>query len=162
MMNITVRGTGNIGGEIAMNTVKVEGEDRKVASFSVRLNRLVRGDGEVQEEGGFWARVNLWGEEAVRAHRHLRKGARVLVEGAIKQEAWKDEKTGEERTGFSISAAKIYPDLAGVENIVFRQPRPKKPDDSNDKKADPALQSQPKKPDDNGDKKATIDNGDKK
>ncbi|MGH8472711.1 MAG: single-stranded DNA-binding protein, partial [Gammaproteobacteria bacterium] len=61
------------------------------------------GAGGFTDKGGFWLPVNLWGPKAEAIATHLRKGARVRVEGTLVQDTWED------RDGAEVSRIEVQP-----------------------------------------------------
>ncbi len=67
------------------------------SSFSV-----VVGDGD----GAQWVKVAVFNERAAQLAGHLKKGARVYVEGRLKLQSW-TSKSGEARTGLEVAAWRV-------------------------------------------------------
>lgn len=115
-------GDGNLGDNPALKTVTVKGEDRKVAEMRVFFGEYRSdGNGGVEQSGGFWLTVSVWDRLAENVAQHLRKGARVHVEGRLQLNTW--EKDGEEFESFSLSADDVTLKLSRLENVAFRAKR---------------------------------------
>ena len=65
--------------------------------FSVATNRP-RKDGDQWIEETDWHNVRVFGDEAERCHRMLRKGSVVAVDGAMVYESWTDDDGVKRRT----------------------------------------------------------------
>lgn len=114
-------GTGNLGDSPTIKTVKVNGEERKVAELRVFFDDYKRNaDGEFEQVGGFWLNCSIWDARAEAAAKLLRKGARVRVEGRLTQQSWMDKETGEEKTALQLNAEDVFPSLSRIEEIRFR------------------------------------------
>ena len=114
-------GVGNIGQVPVLRTVQVNGEDRSVADLRVYFDRSVpQGDGSFEDEGGFWLSVSLWGARAESAVKVLRKGARIQVDGQLREESWEDE-DGTERSALRLTASRIGIDPLCIESVTYRQ-----------------------------------------
>lgn len=100
--------------------MEIEGESRHVVELRIYFDRPVPdGEGGFTDKGGFWLPVNLWGPKAEAIAKHLRKGARVRVEGTLVQDTWED-KDGAEVSRIEVQADSIDLDLARVEAVTFR------------------------------------------
>lgn len=88
-------------------------------SFSLAQNNRVK-VGETWEDGEpTWFKVKAFGQIAENiAESFPEKGTRVIVQGAMKTEAW--EKDGEKRTGLSIVADAVGPDLRWATAAITR------------------------------------------
>ena len=116
---------GNLGDTPSMRHVPVAGEDRVVTEFSIYVDRRVptgkEGPDAFEDRGGFWMNISVWGNEAERVARVLRKGMRVCCIGEIIQDSWEDKETKEERVALRFVAEKVFVDLVRVESITMRQ-----------------------------------------
>ncbi|MDX2854590.1 single-stranded DNA-binding protein [Streptomyces sp. PA03-3a] len=85
-----------------------------VAKFSVAVNRRTfdRQANEWKESGTDFHRVTAWRALAENVAETLQKGMRVVVVGDLRSRSWKDDKTGENRTGWELEAAAVGPDLS--------------------------------------------------
>lgn len=114
---------GNIGSDPVLKTISVSGEDKKVLEMNVRFSyeRLNKKTGEYEDQGGFWARVALWGRRAENAYPLLKKGMRVLVVGEQSQHTFvmdQGERAGETATATDVLAANIGLVLTASVNAV--------------------------------------------
>jgi single-strand DNA-binding protein len=75
------------------------------ASFSVATSRG-RKDGDTWIEETDWHDVRVFGDEAERCHRRLRKGSVVAVDGAMVYDTWTDE-AGARRRKPRIHATRV-------------------------------------------------------
>lgn len=74
----------------------------KVASFSIATSEKWKDKGTGEEkERTEWHNVVVWGALAGVAERFLRKGSRVIVEGAIRTRKWQDQ-SGNDRYSTEI------------------------------------------------------------
>jgi len=113
-------GRGNLGADPELKHVDLEGESRRVAELRIYFDRPIpNGEGGFTDKGGFWLPANLWGPKAQVVARHLRKGARVRVEGTLVQDTWED-KEGVEVSRIEVRADSVDLDLARVEAVTFR------------------------------------------
>lgn len=119
-MSANFNGTGNLGNTPTLRHVRVEDEDRPVCEFRVFFDRSKPdGEGGYEDIGGFWLTVNVWGKRAESAAKHLAKGARVKVEGRLRQDSWKDKETGESRVEIRLDADDVTLALSRIEQVRF-------------------------------------------
>lgn len=117
-------GKGNLGGSPELKRISIRngsraGEEVEVASMRVRFSRYGQdGSGGVQEIGGYWREVEIYGSKAVDVANHLRKGARVLVIGDEVEYMAKDD-DGNEVMVFKITADDVALILSRVESVKF-------------------------------------------
>jgi single-strand DNA-binding protein len=75
---------GHVGGEIQVRNIQVNGEDRKVASFSVAVNNRFN-----REAPPTWYRVSVWNGLAEVASKYLARGSYVICIGSrLTASAW--------------------------------------------------------------------------
>jgi single-strand DNA-binding protein len=72
---------GNLASEVELREV---GEDRKVASFLLAVDR------RSQDGGADFVRVSAWAKQAELCARYLGKGRRVAVDGRLRSNSWED------------------------------------------------------------------------
>lgn len=72
---------GNLAGDVELREV---GEDKKVASFTLAVDR--RG----QAGGADFVRVSAWAKQAESCARYLAKGRRVAIDGRLRSNSWED------------------------------------------------------------------------
>jgi len=123
-MSNEFRGTGNAGDLPVLKTVLVGNEERQVAELRVFFDEYRQdGNGGVEQAGGFWLDVNVWGERhAAEVARIVKKGARVHVIGRLVESRWTVTATGEERTAFYLNADHLFLSLTRLAEARF-QPR---------------------------------------
>lgn len=78
--------------------------------------------GEVEQVGGFWRSVEIYGSKAEACAKLLRKGARVLVVGQEREFMVRDD-SGNEVAAYKIVADDVALQLTRVESITFAQSR---------------------------------------
>lgn len=118
-------GKGNLGSSPSLRTLKggPNGEF-DVASMRVRFSRYGRTEESgIEEVGGFWREVEIYGAKARDAARLLRKGARVLVMGEELEYMARDEATGGQVMVFKIEAQDVALLLSRVKTIEFEASR---------------------------------------
>ena len=69
-----------------------------------------------------WYRINIWGKTAENVAASIEKGMRVIVQGSFTSREWED-KEGNKRTSWEITADAIGPDLKYATAAVTRTPR---------------------------------------
>lgn len=113
-MSNEFRGTGNVGDQPALKTVLVGTEERPVAELRVFFDEYRQdGSGGLEQAGGFWLDVNVWGERhAAEVAQLVKKGARVHVVGRLAESKWIATKTGEEHRALHLNADRLYLSLA--------------------------------------------------
>ena len=87
---------GNLATDVDLRDV---GEDKKVASFLLAVNRAGR------DAGADFIRISTWERQAERCAEHLSKGQRVGVDGRLRSRSWEDE--GKRRTAVEVVAYRI-------------------------------------------------------
>ena len=88
---------GNLATEVE---VKELGEDRRVASFTLAIDR------PGQERQADFVRVAAWNKQAELCGRYLRKGKRVAVDGRLRSRSWEDQ-DGKRRTAVEVVANRV-------------------------------------------------------
>ena len=64
----------------------------------------------LEQAGGFWLDVNVWGDRhAAEVTQLVKKGARVHVIGRLAESKWTVTATGEERRAFFLNADRLLP-----------------------------------------------------
>ena len=81
------------------------------------------GAGGMEEAGGFWLDVNVWGVHALEVAQHVKKGARVHVAGRLVEHQWTVTATNEARRALTLNADQLFVSLARVAEIRFRPRR---------------------------------------
>lgn len=124
-MSNEFRGTGNVGEQPVLKTVLVGNEERQVAELRVFFDEYRQdGSGGLEQTGGFWLDVNVWGERhAVEVAQLVKKGARVHVVGRLGESKWIATKTGEEHRALYLNADRLYLSLARLAEARFKPRR---------------------------------------
>lgn len=90
-----------------------------VAKMRVMFGRYgTNAAGEIEQVGGFWREVEIYGAKAEACARHLRKGARVLVIGEERDFMAKDDE-GNEVQVIKVVADDVALQLSRIESITF-------------------------------------------
>lgn len=127
MQNVFI-GKGNLGGPVELKRLDGRNGEFVVASMRVMFARWGQNEqGDLEQVGGFWREVEIYGEKAEACARHLKKGARVLVMGEERDFMATDKETGEQ---VQVQVIKIVADdvalqLSRIESIVFQPSRAK-------------------------------------
>jgi single-strand DNA-binding protein len=87
---------GNLASDVDLRDV---GEEKKVASFLLAVNRNGR-DG-----GADFVRISAWERQAEICAEHLAKGQRVAVDGRLRSHSWEEE--GKRRTAVEVVAYRV-------------------------------------------------------
>jgi single-strand DNA-binding protein len=87
---------GNLATEVELRDI---GEDKKVASFLLAVNRGGR------DAGADFVSVSAWDRQAELCAEYLTKGQRVGVAGRLRSHSWDDE--GKRRTRVEVVAQKV-------------------------------------------------------
>ncbi|KAF1060782.1 single-strand DNA-binding protein (plasmid) [Burkholderia gladioli] len=113
--------TGNLGGAPTSRHVDTANGRKQVTQFNVFSDDYRRlPNGELEQVGGFWARVSVWEPQAERVARLLSKGARVHVIGTQRLNVWEDDHN-EKQTGIDIAAESVFLHLGRVESVTYRR-----------------------------------------
>lgn len=107
--------------------LKMLSGDNAICKFGMAYNRpFKKRDGSKSEET-FFVNVEIWGRPAEWANKDLFKGAKIQVQGSLKENTW--QKDGKDMTKLEIKADKIEqlewaddPDTQGAttdENEVY-------------------------------------------
>lgn len=123
MQNMFI-GKGNLGGSPELKRLNGKNGEFVVATMRVMFARWGQNaDGEVEQVGGFWREVEIYGDKAEACAKHLRKGARVLVIGEERDFTATDKETGEEVQVIKIVADDVALQLSRIESITFAPSR---------------------------------------
>ena len=124
-MSNEFRGTGNVGDQPVLKIVLVGKEERQVAELRVFFDEYRQdGSGGLEQAGGFWLDVNVWGERhAAEVAQFVKKGARVHVIGRLAESKWTVTATGEERRAPYLNADRLYLSLARLAEARFKPRR---------------------------------------
>lgn len=123
MQNIFI-GKGNLGDSPELKTVRGANGDFDVASMRVMFGLYGRNaeTGEVEQTGGFWRVVEIYGQKARDVARLLRKGSRVLVYGE-ERDFMATDGNGQKVQVMKIVAEDIALQLSRIKSIEFDAPR---------------------------------------
>ena len=80
--------------------LKELGEDKKVASFLLAIDRVG------QDKGADFVRVDVWGKQAETCAQYLHKGRRVAIDGRLRSRSW-EEPDGKRRTAVEVVANRV-------------------------------------------------------
>lgn len=120
MQNLFI-GKGNLAGSPSLKRLQGENGDFEVATMRVMFGRYGQNDnGDVEQIGGFWREVEIYGNKARACAELLRKGARVLVIGEEREFTARDD-DGNEVTVFKVVADDVALQLTRVKSIVFQE-----------------------------------------
>lgn len=86
---------GNLASDVELREV---GEDKKVASFLLAVNRG-------RDEADF-VRISVWDRQAELCAEYLSKGKRVGVEGRMRSRSW-EEPDGKKRSAIEVVASRV-------------------------------------------------------
>lgn len=116
-----------------------------VASFSVAVNprRYDATAGAWKDGEPAFHRVAAWRHLAEHIVESLHKGDRVIVAGTLAQRHWEDEKTGEKRSAWQLTADVVGPDLTYAIALVTKAQRTVRGDVAPD---DPWASASPVRP----------------
>ena len=126
MQNLFV-GKGNLGD--SPNLKRIAKKNKPAEEFVVCSMRVMFArygtdpvTGEIDQIGGFWREVEIYGNKAEACARFLKKGARVLVVGEERDFYAKDE-AGNEVQVVKVVAEDVALQLTRIESVVYSQPR---------------------------------------
>jgi single-strand DNA-binding protein len=123
MQNMFI-GKGNLGSSPELKRLTGKNGDFVVATMRVMFARWGQNsEGTVEQVGGFWREVEIYGDKAEACAKHLRKGARVLVIGEERDFTATDKETGEEVQVIKIVADDVALQLSRIESITFAPAR---------------------------------------
>ncbi|NMG17475.1 single-stranded DNA-binding protein [Aromatoleum bremense] len=119
------KGKGNLGDAPILKRIPVNGGDEVVAEMRVFFDDYAydQANDEYQQVGGFWMRVSLWGQRGEDAARLLRKGARVHVEGVLKQFMFLPDGASDKIPGFQVTADDVTLCLGRVAGVEYKPKR---------------------------------------
>ncbi|WP_253273853.1 single-stranded DNA-binding protein [Ottowia sp. oral taxon 894] len=122
MQNLFI-GKGNLGDSPHLKTVAGRNGDFVVATMRVMFARFGQNDaGDVEQVGGFWREVEIYGAKAEACAKLLRKGARVLVIGEEREFQARNE-DGTEVQVIKVVAEDVALQLTRIESITFATPK---------------------------------------
>ena len=90
---------GNLTRDVEMKFVA---NNKAVANIGLALNhKYTTADGEKREEVTF-VDAEVWGKTAETINQYFSKGSKILIEGRLKLDQWKDQKDGTNRTKLKV------------------------------------------------------------
>lgn len=103
----------------------VAGNPRQVTELRVFFDEYRQdGTGGLEQTGGFWLDVNVWGDRlAPEVANLVTKGARVQVIGRLVESKWTVTGTGEERRALYLNADSLFLSLARVAEVKLKPRR---------------------------------------
>lgn len=120
MQNLFI-GKGNLAGSPSLKRLQGDNGEFEVATMRIMFGRYGQNDnGDVEQIGGFWREVEIYGNKARACAELLRKGARVLVIGEEREFTARDD-DGNEVTVFKVVADDVALQLTRVKSIVFQE-----------------------------------------
>lgn len=125
-MSIYAKIVGNLTADPLKKTVKVGGEPRTIVEIRVFSDEYKKvGDELVQEDDRcVGIDVTIWNERlGERVFKHLRKGARVRVEGDMVLRRFEDQDTNEQRAALQLTADTVDLVLARLDEVKFTPSR---------------------------------------
>lgn len=140
MQNIFI-GKGNLAQSPDLRVIAGPNGEFDVASMRIMFGRYARNktNGEVEQVGGFWREVEIYGQKARDVARLLRKGSRVLVYGEERDFMAKDTATGAEVQVIKVVAEDIALQLSRVKSIEFESARRQAPEPEGEQEMAPAA-----------------------
>ena len=93
-------------GRLGADPVDTSSDTLSSCYLSVGTEKNVRGDAGQWTRTAEWIPVTLYGNAAINAIAHLRKGSFVAVEGRLTKKVWKTPE-GENRSKLAIGSVKI-------------------------------------------------------
>ena len=130
MQNLFI-GKGNLGDSPTLKRITGRNGDFDVATMRVYFGRYAQDDnGEVEQVGGFWREVEIYGAKAPACAKLLRKGARVLVIGEERDFTAHDDNDQEVQV-IKVVAEDVALQLTRIKSIEFEASRkPARQDES--------------------------------
>jgi single-strand DNA-binding protein len=123
MQNMFI-GKGNLGDSPELKRLNGRNGEFVVATMRVMFARWGQNEqGYLEQVGGFWREVEIYGEKAEACAKHLKKGARVLVLGEERDFMANDKDSGEQVQVIKIVADDVALQLSRIESITFQQAR---------------------------------------
>lgn len=122
MQNIFI-GKGNLADSPKLKNIAGKNGDFTVANMRVMFGRYGQtADGEIEQVGGFWREVEIYGTKAEACAKHLRKGARVLVVGE-ERDFMATNDDGNEVQVIKVVAEDVALQLSRIESIKLTPSR---------------------------------------
>lgn len=123
-MSNSFTGRGNLGANPVFQRLTGKNGEFEVTTMRVMFGRYGMNDdnGAIEQTGGFWREVEIYGAKAKECARLLRKGARVLVIGEEVEFSAHDSNKNPVEV-FKIVASDIALQLTRVKSIEFEDAR---------------------------------------
>lgn len=116
-------GKGNLAGSPELKRINGRNGEFVVASMRVMFARYGQNEaGDLEQVGGFWREVEIYGAKAEACAKFLRKGARVLVLGEEREFSARDD-DGNDVQVIKIVADDVALQLSRIDSITFSAPR---------------------------------------
>lgn len=120
MQNMFI-GKGNLAGSPNLKRITGRDGDFDVATMRVMFGRYGQNaQGQIEQIGGFWREVEIYGPKAQACARILRRGARVLVIGEEREFTARDD-AGKEVQVLKVVADDVALQLTRVESVEFQE-----------------------------------------
>jgi single-strand DNA-binding protein len=128
-MSNTFTGRGNLGKAPELKRIQGPNGPFEVATMRVMFARYAVNEktDEIEQVGGFWREVEIYGEKAQACARLLKKGARVLVIGEEREFTAHDDNDNEVQV-LKIVAQDVALQLTRVKSIEFETRREEQDD----------------------------------
>lgn len=86
--------------------LKSTGSGLSVCEIRLASNSSFKKDGKWESRPHFF-QVNAWGAQAENLAKHLQKGSRIIVQGRLEYQEWKNEETGKSNSRVVIVANQV-------------------------------------------------------
>ena len=122
MQNLFI-GKGNLADSPELKRINGRNGEFAVASMRVMFGRYGQNEGgDVEQIGGFWREVEIYGQKAEACAKLLRKGARVLVLGEEREFTAHDDQDNEVQV-IKVVAEDVALQLSRIESINYTPSR---------------------------------------
>ena len=122
MQNLFI-GKGNLADSPELKRINGKNGEFAVASMRVMFGRYGQNEeGDVEQIGGFWREVEIYGQKAEACAKLLRKGARVLVLGEEREFTAHDDQDNEVQV-IKVVAEDVALQLSRIESITYAPSR---------------------------------------
>ena len=122
MQNLFI-GKGNLADSPELKRINGKNGEFAVASMRVMFGRYGQNEeGDVEQIGGFWREVEIYGQKAEACAKLLRKGARVLVLGEEREYTGHDDQDQEVQV-IKVVAEDVALQLSRIESITYTPSR---------------------------------------
>ena len=122
MQNLFI-GKGNLADSPELKRINGKNGEFAVARMRVMFGRYGQNEeGDVEQIGGFWREVEIYGQKAEACAKLLRKGARVLVLGEEREFTAHDDQDNEVQV-IKVVAEDVALQLSRIESINYTPSR---------------------------------------